>query len=462
MSVGARGEVKWETCWRQAAYLCKYIYSDPPGPDGFHTHYPEKMAEIEQLWEEWSDRDKQSESGLVARLFKLKNWDPADPEAPPCPPCLVFRGTDFEDMRGLAFAGSVRVRWGVVWWTFEFAKVFDPTMPAQIVTPARGRTPMRKRDYTRDDLLGMGFLPINILDESGTTTAEGATDGTRLNLNLTINADIMAKQGGDWYNNLLQGLGEGSEQYTQAFLYAEQEVQSKIVPLSDKRLQITGHSLGGGLASAVCCFLDNKFPDIAFHSMTFNASGVNPVTVSPASLSDAVARNFTVDDELLTTLQSYTANLPFVGAVFSHASRSLGMAAMPPALGTMHRFAGRSPGGSTGAKGSLLPNLFPVSRQTLDPAADSTIPVLSAIDGMLMSSPSVTQFGTRFAEWLNTRYRERANADNPWTIVGTYENMGALMLAEVEPELALLGDLFLHSAEYHGMDFVIATYEGAI
>jgi len=55
-----------------------------------------------------------------------------------------------------------------------------------------------------------------------------------------------------------------------------------------------------------------------------------------------------------------------------------------------------------------------------------------------------------------------ANAENPWTIVGTYENMGALMLAEVEPELALVSELFMHAAEYHGMDFVIATYEAAV
>lgn len=459
MATTIAGNAKWETCWRQACYLAKYIYKHPPGPGGFKTEFPDKMAEVEKTWAVWAEKDDQSRSGLVVRLFKLKAWNPKDPKAPPCPPCLVFRGTDFEDMRGLAISATVRVQWGVVWWTFEFNKVFDPTIKPKMSSPTRSghSTPL---EFTREDLRAMGFSPINIVNENGTTTAEGATRGTSLNVNLRLQADLMAAENGDWLNNLNQGLGRGSKQYEDAISFGMKCVKEKILTLKDKRLEISGHSLGGGLAAAVCCRLDYEFPDVTFHAITFNAAGVNAKTIRPAALSDGVINNFTVEDEILTTLQSYTNTLPFVGAVFSHASRSLGMAAMPPALGTLRRVAGRSPGGKLGAKGSALPNLFPVGNQTLRPGAPSNMPILTQLDSMLASSPSLAQFGTRFAQWLNTRYRATVEReDRPWTIKGLYEGMANRLTAEVQPELALLTDLFAHAAEYHGMDVVIATYE---
>lgn len=461
MSTTSAGNAKWNTCWRQAAYLSKYIYKDPPGPGGFQTHYPDKMAEIEQNWQYWLSLNNQNSSGLVTRLFKLKAWDPSDTAAPTCPPCLVFRGTDFEDMRGLAFSASVRVRWGILWKNFYINKVFDSTIPPKMSRPARGRGSVQL-EFTREDLLGMGFTPISILNESGQTTVEGATSGTSLNLNLTLSADIMAKEGGDWLNNLFQGLGRGSKQYADAKTFGRRCVTEKILPLADKQMEISGHSLGGGLAAAICCVLDAENPDIKFHAMTFNASGVHAATVRPAALTDGVINNFTVEDELLTTLQSYTNTLPFVGAVFIHAARRLGMAAMPPALGTMRRVRGHSPGGDLGAKSSALPNLFPVHMQALRPSSVSAMPVLSALDQMLASSPSIAQFGSRFGQWLNARYRRAVIAeDRPWTIVGIYEGMFDRMMSEMQPELDLLTDLFMHSAEYHGMDVVIATYEAA-
>jgi hypothetical protein len=460
MASTAKGDAKWATCWRQACYLAKHVYKKPPGPDGFSTAFPAEMAEVERSWEEWDEVDEQDRSGLVMRLYRRTDWDPDDPEAKGCPPCLAFRGTDFEDMRGLAFAASLRVRWGIVWWTFRFCKVFDPTLDPQVRVSRGVRRAPGRRDYTREDLVDLGFQPINILTESGRASAPGATRGTSLNLNLTIVADIMAKEGGDWFNNLRQGLGETSEQYSLARLRARSFVRSKIAPLADKRLQLTGHSLGGGLSSATCCVLEREFPDISMHSVTFNASGVHANTVRPFSTSDATANNFTVADEILTTLQNYPSTMPFVGAVFSHASRSLGMSAMPEAIGTMRRVSGRSPGGALGGKGAALPNLFPIGSQTLQPGGDT--PIVLAIDGMLQSSPTLSQFGTRFGRWLNDRYRARAEEMGFWTIKGLYENMLGLLMEELEPEMTLLTDVFLHAAEYHSMEVVIATYEAAL
>lgn len=452
------GDAKWKTCWKQASYLSKYIYKHPPGPGGFKTEYPDKMTKVEENWAVWAEQNNQDASGLVARLFKLKTWDPAKKNTS-CPPCLVYRGTDFEDMRGMGICASIRIDYGWFWYTIEFNKLFDPTIKPKMVGASRGNRG-KQVDFTRAEIIALGFAPINILTETGQASIEGATNGTQLNLTLTMQADIMARDDGDWLNNVNQGLGRGSVQYNDAISFGKKCVKEKILATADKRLEISGHSLGGGIAAAVCCVLDAEFTDITFHAMTFNAAGVHPNTVRPASLTDGVINNFTVEDEILTTLQSYTSTLPFVGSVFVHASRALGMKAMPPALGTMQRVAGRSPGGTLGAKGSALPNLFPVQQQTLKPGAPSAIPVLSALDQMLGSSPSLSQFGTRFGVWLNQRYRATVQReDSPWTIKGVYEGMINRLMADLAPELALVGELFAHAAEYHGMDVVIATYE---
>lgn len=438
MSSTHPGNAKWTTCWRQASYLCKHVYKDPAPPNGFKTFFPEKMAEIERNWETWDQLDNQAKSGLVARFYKVKSWNPADKAAPSCPPCLVFRGTDFEDMRDLGISSNIRVSLGPIWKNLPFNKLFDSTLPP------------RRSELTREEILAMGFTAINILNESGRVRVDGVVIG------LTIQADIMAKENGDWVSNLYQGLGRGSPQFKEAMAYGNKCVDVKILPLADKRLEISGHSLGGGLAAAVCCHLDHRYPQVALHAITFNPSGVNPKTIAPASTSSGSINAFAVKDEILTTLQSYTTTMPFIGAVFHHASRSLGMAAMPPSLGTMRRVAGKSPGGEFGPKGAPLPDLFPMKTGNA-----SSIPLLAQIDAMLLAAPNLSQFAENFANWLRARYERRAIDETPWysTVIGKWQKIMDLFLAELRPEIARVSNAFKNAAEYHGMDVVIATYE---
>jgi len=226
MSSTIAGNAKWDGCWRQASYLCKYICKNPPVPDVFKTDYPDKMAEVERLWAVWDEQNDQNDSGLVARLFKLKTWDPGKKNNS-CPPCLVFRGTDFEDMRGMAFCASIRISWGIVWYTIQFNKVFDPTINAKMSVARRGRRSVPV-DFTRDEIVNMGFVPISILRETGRASLEGFTDGTRLNMTLEMSADIMAREEGDWLNNLNQGLGRGSDQYKDALLLEKNALIRKL------------------------------------------------------------------------------------------------------------------------------------------------------------------------------------------------------------------------------------------
>lgn len=192
-----RGKAKWRTCWLHACYLSKYIYKEPPSPTGFHTQFPEKMVQIEDHWETWSELVEQSDSGVVARLFKVKNHDPSS-KTSACPPILVYRGTDFEDMRDLAVVATLQLSWAIFSWPFEIVHLLDNTLDP---------------NSTRQTLINAGFVAISIYTDQGTVQAETALEGVKLTVNVALKLEILAKENGDWVNNIRQGLGRESEQY---------------------------------------------------------------------------------------------------------------------------------------------------------------------------------------------------------------------------------------------------------
>jgi hypothetical protein len=108
-------------------------------------------------------------------------------------------------------------------------------------------------------------------------------------------------EGKDWPHNLKQGLGLLDVQYEQADRLASKAARE----FGQENLVITGHSLGGGLATAAS--LRTKCP-----AVTFNASGLHDNTIERLELDPAYAREATesglvrryaVDRELLTGLQ---------------------------------------------------------------------------------------------------------------------------------------------------------------
>jgi hypothetical protein len=72
----------------------------------------------------------------------------------------------------------------------------------------------------------------------------------------------------DWKNNVLQALGLPSKQYSMAIALGRE-----IFAKTGGNVTFTGHSLGGGLASAAAMATGGK-------AITFNASGVHPFTIS--------------------------------------------------------------------------------------------------------------------------------------------------------------------------------------
>jgi type VI secretion system secreted protein VgrG len=98
----------------------------------------------------------------------------------------------------------------------------------------------------------------------------------------------------DWEADLKQAAGFQSTQYDEAVELAKR-VQASY---PGENIQITGHSLGGGLAQVGSAAT-------GYPATTFNAAGVNLSTFSRYETlpSDVNAQNYTVQGEVLTTAQ---------------------------------------------------------------------------------------------------------------------------------------------------------------
>lgn len=100
----------------------------------------------------------------------------------------------------------------------------------------------------------------------------------------------------DWKANLDQGLGRETEYYTRAMTLAGLVSDAVPGPLS-----ITGHSLGGGLASAASAVT-------GLPADTFNAAGLHPNTIARYNVSREQAGRrieaYRVEGEILTAVQN--------------------------------------------------------------------------------------------------------------------------------------------------------------
>lgn len=109
----------------------------------------------------------------------------------------------------------------------------------------------------------------------------------------------------DWLNNAEQGLGVSAAQYNQAVALATEAKAA-----FGNSLAITGHSLGGGLASIASLATDSA-------GVSFNAAGLNDETIrrlvpegDPAALKqqagNGLIRRYAVNGEILTSVQEHT------------------------------------------------------------------------------------------------------------------------------------------------------------
>jgi len=107
----------------------------------------------------------------------------------------------------------------------------------------------------------------------------------------------------DWNNNLQQGLGYQSAEYEDAAKLAE-KLKGANVDLS-----FTGHSLGGGLASAAAVAT-------GYSATTFNAAGLDATQSGPKTASTPHVEAYYVDGEPLSAIQdNRVATVPAALAV---------------------------------------------------------------------------------------------------------------------------------------------------
>ena len=99
----------------------------------------------------------------------------------------------------------------------------------------------------------------------------------------------------DWFASLYQGLGQFSAQYDQAMRVAVASTRTR-----GSQVSFTGHSLGGGLASAQALAVRGS-------AITFNSSGLHANTVSKYGITleeaSQYVRSYHVKGELLSTAQ---------------------------------------------------------------------------------------------------------------------------------------------------------------
>jgi hypothetical protein len=102
----------------------------------------------------------------------------------------------------------------------------------------------------------------------------------------------------DWKNNLLQGMNKDSAYYSRAVSIG------KALAKSGADVDIVGHSLGGGMASAA-----SRTSGLA--ATTFNSAGLNPSTVARYGGTPVASdiQAYRVEGEVLTAAQEKSHGL---------------------------------------------------------------------------------------------------------------------------------------------------------
>lgn len=128
--------------------------------------------------------------------------------------------------------------------------------------------PAGYRVATADDLKALGLTPAMLEMPGSSFRARVYVTGAGSSAEYTV-AFRGSSAGEDWSNNARQALGLNSESYAKALQIGRQ------IARSDEQVSFTGHSLGGGLASAAAIASGR-------HADTFNAAGLHADTIAAA------------------------------------------------------------------------------------------------------------------------------------------------------------------------------------
>ena len=215
----------------------------------------------------------------------------------------------------------------------ELAAANDPQPPAPAIPFAdqvRGRQPQTQLDHdlallSQDVYNAEAGAPVGAgrwtrvsdadLEAAGITTPRSSdatgfqsaiyTDGAGRYVLAFAGTDPTSVQ--DWIANGGQGLGFDTAQYRDAMALAQEAAAAY-----GDNLAITGHSLGGGLASAAALATDNP-------AVTFNAAGLSDQTLRSLNFTpngareyaaEGLVRRYNVENDILTGAQQGVSPLP--------------------------------------------------------------------------------------------------------------------------------------------------------
>jgi YD repeat-containing protein len=220
----------------------------------------------------------------------------------------------------------------------------DQTNPDLLPTGVRRLSNDDVRNLTDKNGVALGLDPDNF-NKSGYFGALYRNDIT--GSYIYANRGTEVGKGDDWWNNLTQEFGFPAPQYKQAV-----DVARQLYSALDGDVTFTGHSLGGGMASAQALSV------IGGRATTFNAAGLSEGTIDRYSLdttnADQRVTAFYVNGEIVSRLQDnpvFDVAAGYYGTIAKNAlavvgvvgdlvegerpdSYSFGLAYVPEAVGT--------------------------------------------------------------------------------------------------------------------------------
>ena len=351
----------------------------------------------EKLWE-IKNRD-----GFHAAFYAPRDARRQD-RASVCPPVLVFRGSDSKPQDFAELATSIRLRFD---YNVDLPGPVNPSGTFQLNTTfsaARGYAGKTKEQM---DVSGLDQQSLFQGVTGNTTTRINTPLWTNIVITTTWTMDSTVYFGGqgDWAVNFAQGLGRLPSQY-EAAIKAGKDAAKLAYSDWNKRLIITGHSLGGGLASAAAVAARIEKPDMRIRCTTYNAAGLHANTARSAGGSLATAahvpiRALHVKDEILNSLQARSRMVPFLADLLVWGGQS-----MPPAVVNPTSNLGISPGPmpitqkTYAPKLQNLPVLFTLDRQALGPRVTELWQILAIANSARTLPVFVTNLVTHLVDRL--------------------------------------------------------------